>query len=179
MKADAPGVFGCLRILEDHIGAAGNQVPVMIPDNDILVPQPLALQHRTQVILEEIPLFFRGVDHRFPTLNSHGFVLNGDTPDGNAFSLVGLDKLGKVHCPGLVVLRQQLAAPQHIVVALHKGGRTPGTGIEGYFTPGRFCGTLDHGNSKLAILLDTEGGKALVTLFNIGVAGTAKVRAVD
>ena len=105
VKTYAPSVFSRFWILKNNIGATGNQVTIVIPDNDLLVPKAFSLKNWAQVIFKKIALFFRGVDHRLPTLHGHRLVLDGHPPDWHTFSFIGFDKFGKIHRPSLVVLR--------------------------------------------------------------------------
>lgn len=125
MEAGAPGVLRCVGVVENGVGAVRDEIAVVVPNDDLLVPVSGSFHGRTEVVFQEITLLLSGVDARFPALRRHGFVLDGNPPYWEPFRLVSLDEFDEVVGPRLVVFGQQGAAPQHVVVGFHEGWRAP------------------------------------------------------
>ncbi len=112
-------------------------------------------------------------------MGGHGLILDRDAPDGHPFSLISLYKFYIIVCPGLGKVGQQLAAPQHVVVVLHEGGRAPRTGIKHQGAPGGFRSRFDQRNPELPVMVNVKGGQCRVPLLDIGIAAAAEITAVD
>src|SRR5437764_2712460 len=115
---NAPNVLRRFRVGQDSADPLVNEVTIVIPDNYFLITRPFPLNRRTEMVFQKISLFVRGINTRFPSLRGHGFVLNSDAPDGNAFPLIGLDSLREVVVLGLIKLRFLSGTVTLIVVVI-------------------------------------------------------------
>src|SRR5438552_1488156 len=99
MTTNAPNALRSFRVGQDSPGPLVNEVSIVIPDNYFLITQPFLFNRRAEIVFQKISLFLSGINTRFPSLRGHGFVLNRDAPDGNAFFLIGFDELREVVGP--------------------------------------------------------------------------------
>src|SRR5438132_5607979 len=151
----------------------------MVPDNDLLLAQPLSFHRWAEIVFQKISLFLSGINTRLPSLRGHGFVLNSDAPDGNAFTLVGLNELREVVGPGLIKLWFQSATVKHIVVVLHEGRWTPGAAKDVELPSGRSQRLLYKRNPKLFVMVDAERVQLLVAFVYVGVAAAREITTMD
>src|SRR5205814_1617198 len=169
---NAPYIPGGFGVSKDGGGSLVDEVTIVIPNNYLLITQPFPVHRRAEIVFQKVSLFLRGVNTRLPRLRRHRFVLNGNSPDRYAFSLIGLDELRVVVGPGLIKLRLQFSTMKHIIVVLHECRRTPGAGKKGELTSGRGQRLFDKWNPKLPVVADAEGLQPLVTFVYIGIAAT-------
>ena len=107
MESGAPRVGRGDGVFEDGVGAVRDEVAVVVPHDDVLVPISGGVHRRPEVVLQEISLLLSRVDARLPALYRHGLILDGHPPHGQPFCLIGFDELHEVLGPGVPVFRQQ------------------------------------------------------------------------
>jgi hypothetical protein len=151
----------------------------VIPGDDLLVSQPLALHRWTKIVLQKVAFLFRRVNARLPPLRSHRFVLNGDSPDWDSFRMICLDEPRVVIRPGLVELGLELAAVQNIVVVFHECRRAPRTreDIQPSATGGQHF--LDKRYAEFLVVSDAERLQLFVALIDVRVTTTREVATVN
>src|SRR3989454_2697164 len=179
VKSDPPDILRGFRIVEDRLCPLDDQIPVMIPHDDVDVAEALLYHDRTKVVLEKIPLVLSLKDTRLPPLGGHRLVLDGDPPYRHACLAIALNELRKVERPGMSVLGAQVTAVQHVIVVLHERRRAPGTGEELEPVPARGHRPPDERDPEPQVVRDGEGVQVLVTLIDIRVALAREVAAVD
>mmetsp|Transcript_7448 Transcript_7448/g.12613 ORF Transcript_7448/g.12613 Transcript_7448/m.12613 type:complete len:208 (-) Transcript_7448:439-1062(-) len=156
MEPEAPRILRGFGIAKDRVAHMPSQVAVVIPHDDVLVSEALAMHDRAKMILEEFALLCGRVDHRLPPLLCSWLILDGDPPNREAFVLVGFDKFRVVECPCVVILGQQFPAVEHVLVALHECRSAPWAREQGERMARLALRALDHRNTILAIVLDRE-----------------------
>ena len=179
VKAGAPGILRGVGIVENSIGAVGNEVAVVVPNHDFLVTISGSVHRGAEVVFQEITFLLGGVNARFPALRRHGFVLDGHPPYWEPFRFVRLDEFHKVVGPRLVVFRQQRAAAQHVLVGFHEGGRAPRTRVKHQVISNHRRSPLDHRNALDPVGRDIKCGQRRVSFFDVGVAPETEVAAVN
>ena len=143
------------------------------------IGQTGGMQRRAEVVAHEVAFFFGAVNAGVPGLHRRRFVLHRHAPHRHAFVCVGLDELHKAARPGVGVLRQELAAPVHLAVALHPGWRAPGGDQQLHESTGHLQCCLDHGQQRLPVPRDGETvQRQIVVLLHMGVVAQGKVAAV-
>ena len=156
-----------------------DQIPVMIPNHDLLVAKPFAFHDRPKMVFQEIPLLSRGVNARFPSLNRHRFILKGNAPNRHPLIFIGLDEFCIIQRPGLIIFRQQRSALQHILVIFHKCRRTPWACIQWKCPTCRLNRFFNQRDAERMVVVDAECFQLLVLIRDIGKTCAAEVATVD
>src|ERR1700752_2547056 len=99
VKTNAPDKLRRPRGGKQRAGSLIDQIAIVIPGDDLLIPQSRPAQRWPQMILEEVSFFLGGVDTRLPLLRRHRFILDRESPDRYPFRLIGPDKLRVVVGP--------------------------------------------------------------------------------
>src|ERR1041385_3508353 len=176
---NAPNVLRSSRIGQYRLHALIDEITVVIPRDYFLVRQTFPLDCWTKMVLQKISLLLCGENARLPFLCCHRLVLNGDTPDGYAFTLVSLDELHEVVGPRLIKLRFQSPTMKHVVVIFHECRWTPRTAEDVELSARRCYCLFDKWNPKLLVVLDAERLQLLVALVYVGVARIREITTVN
>ena len=132
-----------------------------------------------EIIFDEITFLLGRVITGFPSLAGHGFILHGQAPDIYAFIFVSLDEFDVIVGPSIIKCRPQIAAVQHIVIALHPSRRTPRTDEQGEILACSNQGFLDEGDSIFFIMRNAKAAQFLVAFLDVGIALAGKVATID
>src|SRR5690349_24837590 len=88
--ANTPNILSGFRVRHYSAGPLVDEISVVIPGNYLLVTQALPFHRRAEIVFQKVSLLFRGVYTGLPYLCRHRFVLNRNSPDRYAFSLISL-----------------------------------------------------------------------------------------
>ena len=156
VEARAPDVPGRVGVGIDNGGPLNHRVPVVVPDDDLDVPQPGFGQLGAKLVAHEVTLLLGAVQARIPGLACGGLVLHRHPPDRHALRFIRLDEAHKTARPGIGKLRQQMAALVHLAIALHPGGRAPGRHQQLERRAGHRLRRLDERQQRLVVAGNRE-----------------------